>query len=148
MNYMYAAKLGAQKWINFGNKGNKNGVSVTGNFGGGLSLGVLRPYEIRVGDTYISYHSDSTAFLNAIRNYELSDGPSFSNGWKNLKFVPGLYVKPAIRFDYGKYNEIISAIEIGISAEFYSKKVQQMIWQDSKQFFFSPYVALIGGKRK
>lgn len=150
VNYFYTAKLGAQKWINLGNKGNKNGVSVTANFGGGLTLGLLRPYELRVGSTkeYVSYASDSTEFLRAIKQGDITEGPGFSNGWSDLKIVPGLYAKPALRFDYGQYNEVVSAIEIGISAEFYSKKIHQMIGQKENRFFFSPYVTLIGGKRK
>lgn len=147
-NFIYPVKLGAQQQILFGNKSNKNGVSVTGNFGGGLALSLVRPYYVQLGTTgkYVKYESpDSVSFLTPS---DISAGPGFSKGWNDLKIVPGAYVKTALRFDYGSYNEIVSAIEVGISAEYYSKKIPILVKSNPKAFFFSGYVALIFGKRK
>jgi len=151
INYFYPVKIGAQKQYLLGNKSNKNGVSVTANFGGGLSLGLLRPYLVEVdkgnGDyAFVGYNSpDSNYFLNP---NSIVGGPSLSNGWNQLKIVPGVYLKPAVRFDYGKYNELVSAVEIGATAEYYFKKIQQMINVKQHQFFLGAYVALIFGRRK
>ena len=74
-NFFYPVKLGVQQQILFGNKSNKNGVSITGNFGGGLSLGLLRPYYVQLSSTggYIKYDSkDSLTFLNPSK---ISGGP-------------------------------------------------------------------------
>jgi hypothetical protein len=150
INYFYPVKLGAQKQYLLGNKSNKNGVSVTANFGGGLSLGLLRPYLVEVdkgnGDyAFVGYNSpDSIYFLRG----PIVGGPSLSNGWNQLKIIPGVYLKPAVRFDYGKYNEMVSAVEIGATAEYYFKKIQQMINVKQHQFFLGAYVALIFGRRK
>jgi hypothetical protein len=57
-------------------------------------------------------------------------------------------VKPAIRFDYGKYNEMVSAIEIGLIGEFYAKKIPQMVYQKERQLFVSAFVAIVFGRRK
>jgi hypothetical protein len=137
-----------------GNKSSKNGVSITGNFGGGLTLGLLRPYFISM-DTVgngkrvdIKYDSkDSLYFLDADIN-PTSQGPTFGKGWKGLKVTPGIYVKSSVRFDYGRFNEMINALEVGVIGEFYSKKIPQMVYQKQKQFFFSAYVAIVFGKRK
>src|SRR6185369_6016500 len=40
-NFFYPVKLGVQQQMVFGNKSNKNGVSVTYNYGGGVSLGLI-----------------------------------------------------------------------------------------------------------
>jgi hypothetical protein len=150
INYFYPLKLGAQKQYLLGNKSNKNGVSVTANFGGGLSLGLLRPYLVEVdkgnGDyAFVGYNSpDSNYFLNG----PIVAGPCLSNGWNKLKIIPGIYLKPAVRFDYGKYNELVSAVEIGATAEYYFKKIQQMINVKQHQFFLGAYVALVFGRRK
>ena len=74
--------------------------------------------------------------------------PNLGKGWNHLKLSPGLYAKPGVRFDYGKYNEMVTALEVGVIAEFYAKKVPQMVDNKHKQFFFSAYVALLFGKRK
>jgi hypothetical protein len=124
-------------------------VSVTGNYGGGVSLGLLRPYYIQVDKDgqidYIKYNSpDSAIFFNS----SIYGGPSFSKGWSDMTVTPGLYAKAALRFDYGSYNEMISAIEVGITGEYYTKKIPQMIYNEQKQFFFGAYFSLLFGKRK
>jgi hypothetical protein len=150
INFFYPVKLGVQYQYLLGNKGNKNGISVTGNLGGGVSLGLLRPYLIdldKQGErTYVKYESaDSSYYLNQDTHIA---GPGFGRGWNDLKVVPGFYLKPAVRFDYGKYNEMVSALEVGLTAEFYTKKIPQMIHIDQKNLFFSAYVSILFGRRK
>lgn len=153
LNFFYPVKLGVQQQFLLGNKSNKNGVCVTANIGGGITLGLLRPYELKVTDStgaqkYVKYDSpDSALFINAYGDPSVS-GPSLGTGWNSLKLTPGLYVKPALRFDYGSYNELLNAIEVGVCAEFYTKKIPQMLYNKQKQFFFSAYFALMFGKRK
>ncbi|MBP6432547.1 MAG: hypothetical protein KA319_12340 [Ferruginibacter sp.] len=153
INFMYPVKLGVQMQVLLGNKQSKNGVSITANVGGGISLGLLRPYFISM-DTGgskradIRYESkDSSLFLTADEQIT-AEGPTFGKGWNKLKVTPGLYIKPSLRFDYGRYNEMISALEVGLIGEFYSKKIPQMVYQKQRQFFFSAYVALVFGRRK
>jgi len=138
-----------QKQFLLGNKSNKNGVSITGNIGGGLSLGLLRAYEVEVdknGDrVFVRYDSEDSLLF---RNGPYYGGPGLSKGWDHLKLTPGLYAKPGVRFDYGKYNEMVAAIEVGVVAEFYTKKIPQMLDNKQKQFFFSAYFTVLFGKRK
>ena len=148
-NFFYPVKLGVQQQQLLGNKSNKNGVAITANYGGGVAIGLLRPYYVQIQDgnqiTYVKYNSpDSAAFLGG----RIIGGPTTGKGWNELTVVPGLYAKAAVRFDYGSYNEVISAIEVGITADFYSKKIPQIVYNPEKQFFFSGYVAILFGKRK
>ncbi len=150
INFFYPVKLGVQYQHLLGNKGNKNGVSITANVGGGVSLGLLRPYKVDaiIGGQrkFVGYDSpDSSVFVGGP---DVVGGPNFGTGWNELKVTPGLYLKPAVRFDYGKYNEMVSAIEVGLSGEFYSKKIPQMIYIQQKQYFLSAYVAILFGRRK
>ncbi len=171
INYFYPIKLGVQQQILLGNKTNRNGVSVTGNFGGGISLGLLRPYNLEINDLdkgnrkYIRYESgDSTLFSNAGQPSYVPDSTLFTDGnllsflqvsgsglgrgWGDMEITPGLYGKAALRFDYGKYNEMISGIEVGVVGEFYSKKVPQLVYSEPKQLFVSAYVSIMFGRRK
>jgi hypothetical protein len=152
INYFYPIKLGVQQQFLLGNKGNKNGVSVTANAGGGVSLGLLRAYEIErtVNNKRVSYiydSPDSAMYLSALSDVT-SSGPTLFKGWSHIKMTPGAYVKGSLRFDYGKFNEMVNAIEVGVTGDFYSKKIPQMIYQKQKQFFFSAYVAIMFGRRK
>ena len=152
-NFFYPVKLGAQKQFLLGNKGNKNGVSISGNAGGGLIAGLLRPYEVEVisaagnSSEFIAYdpNDSNSVFLDKT---QILGGPGLGTGWNKLKVTPGLYAKTALRFDFGKYNEMVNAVEVGLSGEFYTKKIPQMVFSEEKQFFFSAYVAIIFGKRK
>ena len=149
INYFYPIKLGVQKQFLLGNKSNKNGVSITANVGGGLILGLLRPYELLVDKngqaTFIRYESEDSLLF---RTGTVISGPGLGKGWNHLKFTPGLYVKPGLRFDYGRYNDLLAAIEVGLAAEFYSKKIPQMFDNKQKQFFFSAWFTVLFGKRK
>jgi hypothetical protein len=156
INYFYPLKLGVQQQILLGNKSNKNGVAVTGNFGGGLSLGLLRPYYLEINDSVgngrraIKYDSaDSTIFTSAsqLGNAGVSSA-GFSKGWGDMKLSPGAYVKTALRFDYGSYNEVVSALEVGVSAEYYFKKVPQLIFLKQNQLFVNVYVSILFGRRR
>ncbi len=149
-NFVYPIRLGAQFQYLLGNKSNKNGVSVSANGGGGISVALLRPYMVEVLDAmgkrrFVKYDSpDSSLFLTP----PYFSGPRFGTGWSDMKIAPGAYVKGALRFDYGRYNEIVSGIEVGVMAEFYSKKVPQMVYEKQRQLFLSAYVSLMFGRRK
>lgn len=147
-NFFYPVKLGIQQERLFGNKSNKNGVTVTYNYGGGISLGLLRPYYVQLNTTgqYIKYQSaDSAQFLDPTL---ISAGPGLSKGWSDMKLRPGLYAKTAFRFDFGSYNEMVSALEVGITGEYYTKTIPLMVHADPKKFFFTGYVAIMFGKRR
>jgi hypothetical protein len=77
----------------------------------------------------------------------LIGAPSFSQGWNQLNWIPGLYVKPSLRFDYGRFNETISALEIGLNAEYYTKKIPQLL-NFKQEYFLGAYVSVLFGRRK
>jgi hypothetical protein len=150
-NYFYPVTLGFGQQYVFGQKGNKNGVAVTGVYYAGVALGLLRPYYLTVDDPQqgvrdIKYSvQDSLLFTDpaAIRA-----GGGFSKGWGEIKVKPGAFAKAGLRFDWGRFNESVSALEIGLSADFYPGKIPIMIYQKERQLFMQGYVAFVFGKRK
>ncbi len=152
INNFYYAKLGFGQQLTLGSKNNKNGVAVSLIYGGGFSAGLLKPYYIEIKDPATNQfrdirYSDTTRTL-FLDPSVIQGSSGFGKGWKDLQFVPGAHVRSALRFDYGRYNELLSAIEIGLNAEFYSKKMPQMVDNKEKRFFFNAYVALTFGRRK
>ena len=151
INNFYQAKLGFGQQYVFGQKGNKNGIAVLGIVHGGLSLGLLKPYYIQARDQNgtardIKYDSkDSLIFVDP--NSVLA-GSGFTKGWGEVKIKPGAYLKTALRFDFGRYNESVHALEIGMSVDFYASKIPQMVYNEPKQFFFQGHIAYVFGKRK
>jgi hypothetical protein len=153
VNNFYQFKLGYGKQYIFGQKGNKNGIAVMGIYKGGFSAGLLKPYYLNVDDQAanavvdIKYIDNKELFLDP-RDGIINGSSRFSKGLNELSFNPGAFVKAALRFDFGRFNESIQALEIGISADVYSKKVELMALNDPQQFFFQGHLAYIFGRRR
>jgi hypothetical protein len=150
-NNLYDVKLGFGQQKLIGGKGNKNGVAVSAIYGGGITAGLLKPYYLQIQNPStqrqedIKYDNNDQLFLDP--TIILGKG-SFSKGFSEMQFVPGGHVKGALRFDYGRYNEVVSALEVGLKATYFSKKMPVMLLNDEKSLFFNAYISVIFGKRK
>jgi hypothetical protein len=147
--FFYPITLGFGQQYMLGQKGNKNGVAVSAIYNAGLAVGVLRPYYVDVQGTSnqeqsIKYSQDSAKFVNG----PFLGASGLGKGWTEIRGRYGGFVKAAMRFDYGRYNESVNGLEIGMSIEVYSKKVPIMLFQKDKSIFFQAYLALLFGKRK
>ncbi|MBH2004532.1 MAG: hypothetical protein I8H66_07575 [Sphingobacteriia bacterium] len=151
-NNLYYLKAGVGQQRMIGGKGNKNGVAVSAIYGGGITAGLLKPY-------YLEIQNPSTNLRESIRytpaNESLFLDPTIilgkgglTKGIGETKIVPGAHARAALRFDYGRYNEMLSAIEVGVNAEYYSQKMPILLLNKEKSFFFNAYVAITFGKRK
>jgi hypothetical protein len=150
-NNFYYLKAGFGQQTLIGGKGNKNGVAVSAIYGGGFSAGLLKPYYIEVQNPSngkkeeIKYTKNDSLFLNP--SVILGRG-SFGKGFNEIKFVPGVHARAALRFDYGRYNEVLSALEVGVNAEYYTQAMPILLLNKERKFFFNAYISLVFGKRK
>ncbi len=151
-NNFYYLKLGigGQKLI--GGKGNKNGVAVSAIYGGGLSLGMLKPYYIQIQNGSSGTVQDikySAATDSIFLDPNIIIGSSgFGKGFSEITFVPGAHLRTSLRFDYGRYNEVLSALEVGLNAEYYTQPMPIMARNTAERFFFNAYIAIAFGRRK
>lgn len=150
-NNLYDVKLGFGQQKLIGGKGNKNGVAVSAIYGGGLSAGLLKPYYLQIQNPTtrkqedIKYNNNDNLFLDPTIVLGKS---SFGKGFNEMQFVPGGHLKGALRFDYGRYNEMVSALEVGLKATYFSKKMPIMLLNPEKSLFFNAYISVTFGKRK
>lgn len=150
--YQLKGSIGQQYMI--GGKANRNGVAVSALYAGGLSIGLEKPYYVdaqRLTDqTRVRVKYSDTTFSEA--RYQVQGASGVTVGWNELKIVPGVHAKTALRFDYARFNETITAVEAGVNAEYYTSKILQMAVgkQQIKEarFFFNAYVAIEFGRRK
>jgi hypothetical protein len=152
-NNFYFLKMGAGQSFLLGGKGNKNGVAVTAVYGGGFSLGMLKPYFVDIQDQ-VSGQVLSVRWEGGDGKYDqnflfnpLGSSGTFK-GVGETRFKPGLYAKGGLRFDYGRYNEVVSAIEVGFNAEYYTAEMPILIANEGKKTFLNVFVALEFGRRK
>jgi hypothetical protein len=150
INNFYQAKLGFGQQYILGQKGNKNGVAVIAGLQGGLSMAFLKPYYLNLQDVNgqdrtISYYQDSASFIHPLDIY---GSAGIGKGWNEVRITPGIFLKSGLRFDFGRYNEKIQALEIGMSVEWFTKKIAIMANNDPQQLFFQGHVAFVFGSRK
>jgi hypothetical protein len=162
--YFFRAAYGEQLLI--GGKGPKNGVAFSLMYSGGLSLGLMKPYVLSVQSVggakdYTWFDSDTAKkiFLNPIPNNGnyLAEGGGPFKGWSAIKVVPGAHFKVGLRFDYGRFNRSVSALEVGVIGDYMFGDVPILLTTDDagnindkgdKKFFFGVYANIMFGSRK
>lgn len=154
-NTFLTTKFGFGQQYIIGGKANKNGVAVMAIYGGGVSLGLLKPYYINTTDTRanenvtIRWNGDNSRNDTLFLDQSVpASSAGFFKGFNEIKFTPGLFAKTGLRFDYGRYNEIVSAIECGINVEYYFGEMPIMVNNQAKTFFANFYVGFEFGRRK
>jgi hypothetical protein len=147
LNNFYQVKLSAGQQRVIGGKGNKNGAAVMAIYTGGVSVGLQKPYYVDVVDNGNQrYRKTYPEIIDSL--YKEQGAAGFTVGWNKVQPKYGLTAKGALRFDYGRFNETVSAIEVGLNAEYYIQKVSQMTYNPEKNFFFNAYISLLLGRRK
>ncbi len=148
-NNFYQFKIGIGQQHLIGGKANKNGVAVSYLYAGGLSIGMLKPYYVDVENVNTGERSRKKFTDTADGNsYAIIGASGFTYGWKELKIKPGAHAKAAMRFDYGRFNEMVTAIEAGMNVEYYFNEIEQVVLNKPKHFFFNAYIAIEFGRRK
>jgi hypothetical protein len=164
-NNFFFTKLGVGQSYLIGGKGNRNGVSVSAVYKGGLSLGLLKPYYVDIQSPN-AVETLSVKWEDGLGPYDdvflgLPIGSSgLFKGFNEIQIKPGAFVQGSLRFDYGRYNEMVSALEVGFNIEYYSSNMPIMIEKDltiqnqspilvePKKLFLNVFIAIEFGRRK
>ena len=151
LNNLYEFKMALGQQHLLGGKGNKNGVAVTYLYAGGVTIGLLKPYLLDVQNQLSGATSQKTfaqlANDTATNDY-ITGSSGFTAGWDMLSIKPGINAKQAMRFDYGRLNQSITAIECGLTEEYYFSKIPLVYLVKEHTFFFNAYVSILFGSRK
>jgi len=152
VNNLYPLKIGFGRQYLIGNKGTTNGIAITAAYGGGVSFGIVKPYFLQVVDSTsnteisdIRYNQNPSEFLDP---NSIVGASSLSKGIPHITVIPGLHLRGSLRFDYGRYRESLSALEIGFNADYYANKISIMANNPSSNLFGDVYLALVFGRRK
>lgn len=140
---------GVQK-IMFTKEG-KKGVQVSYMALGGVSLGLVKPVYLEIapppgspGNTppqSEKYNPEKHTLDKILGRAEMIKGID------EAKFYPGLHAKFGINFEYAPQEDLIRAIETGISADAFYKPVPMMAFIDNRQVFITYYVSWHFGKK-
>ena len=165
-NYAFALRpsVGVQRVLF--RKAADAGVQVNGLLSVGPTIGLLMPY-------YISYDRTAAKTTPVIINPQtdeivdeqydpakhsnmdaiLDRGPLFS-GIGQTKVVPGVHLRGGLSFEYGRYRDAVTGLEVGFLVEAYTKRLlilspSSLLETDplNRQFFPSVYLTLFFGHR-
>lgn len=155
INNFYNLKLGYGRRRMIAGKPEQGTVSIHWVYVGGLSVGLEKPYYI---DAYVPQDNSGNLVLKSIKyedstkaafldeNYIVGSA-GFSKGLGELKVVPGLHLKTGLHFDFAARRTTKLAVEVGVSGELYTRKIQMMANQDAVPYFANIYASLQFGKR-
>jgi len=135
-NVFFALHVGIGRKYLLGEKAEKSGVEVTLNYVLGPSLGILKPYYLDLiytsdpGSPRRSTHSEKYSEENApkfLDHTQIYGSSGFSKGLSEIRPIPGLHAKVGINFDWASFGDFIKALEVGVTADVYYKRVPIMI---------------------
>lgn len=164
-NEFFVLRAGFGYKRNIAEKAQKSGVKLALVYVGGVSLGILKPYYLELahfepvpGDTNTyqltavsERYEDNPETGNADRFlnwWEILGASPYGKGFNKMGVVPGVYGKFALNFEWGARDNFITALEAGVMADIYYKRVPIMIKAENKPFFFAAYISVQVGRRK
>jgi hypothetical protein len=141
----------------YSEKAKKKGVAVGVSYTFGPTLGLLKPYYLAIrrpgsSDTHgrVSHEKYSSAnedvFLN--NSTHILGASAFTRGFKELSLLPGANAGVALHFDWGAFDEVVKAMEIGLQSDFFLRKAPIMVSEENSPLFFNFFVNLQFGKRR
>lgn len=156
INNFYQLKLGYGNSIPITGRLDKKSVVINWIYGVGLSLGVLKPYYLDLlipeGNVYVRKYDkyseqNKIYFLDLNNQGTIVGGSNFTKGIGEIKMQPGLAVRSGFFFDYSASRKSFLGVEIGASAELYTKQIPIMVNTKNSAYFFNFYADFRFGKR-
>ncbi len=159
-NNFYQLRAGIGQKLMLADKGAKNGVRVSFSYMAGFSLGLRKPYYLDLA--YLIDDSDPRFQTYAVFRqkyserthdkfmdwYSITSASGFKHGLKEMEPIPGGFFKTGFNFDWASHEEYQIAMEVGLLADIYYKRVPLMIEQKANFMFVGAYLHFQFGKRK
>lgn len=151
-NNLYVLRVGRGLRYLFGEKSREKGVRISFQGEIGPSLGILRPYYLRV------FSNDIQGALNDIKYSEETEtefldrnqifgGTGLFNGWNEISLRPGIQGRLGTQFEWSQGDDGISMADFGIMFDYFFNKVPIMIIDENQSLFINVYLALRLGKK-
>lgn len=138
-------------------KAKRSGVALYFVYMAGFSLGLEKPYylELRTLEDPNVTRPERYTSENADRFLDYKPGGAgtvagyagMQYGFGKMKPVPGGHIKLGLHFDWAGHEQFIRALELGVSADIYYRKVNVMINNYNKPYFINAYLSFQIGKR-
>jgi hypothetical protein len=166
-NLAFDFRFGYGKQHELYRKHDAGGIAIRRFYNFGPSVVLLKPIYYNIGE-YVTipnwgqrwvssspppkkYNTDWHSY-----NIYIENRASFFKGFSEIIAVPGVFAKFGFNFEYGKQDRIIHALEVGLIAEGFIKKIEIMDFTDppngqpkvaqNQQFFLTLFVSYRFGR--
>lgn len=130
------------------------GVELRWIYGGGVSLGIAKPYYLyvlyfyEVGDGYYTYDIKTERFDPSSQSWDDIYGRApFTVGLSEITLHPGIYLKTSLNFEFGVQSTKIKALEIGGAIDIAPMGLSIMADNTNQIFFPTLFLNFSFGKR-
>jgi hypothetical protein len=148
--FMFRTGYGIHKLLN--RKPYWGGIELRFFYMGGLDLAITKPvylyilkpispsgYEYSI--TEERYNPDEHFVDNIFGR------ASFTKGFNELSFYPGVHAKIGLDFDFGTYNSKVKSLEVGVILDGFIRPIPIMAFNDPNYYFLTFYFSFNFGKR-
>lgn len=141
----------------YSEKAKQKGVAIGISYSIGPTLGLLKPYYLALnypetgsysGRLLLQKYSASndSVFLD---NSKILGAAPFTKGLSEISVLPGGTASIAYHMDWGAFDEMVKALEIGLTIDVFAKKAPIFVDNaQNQQVFFNFFLNLQFGKRK
>lgn len=151
--FMLRSNWGVKRY--YSEKAKQKGVALGVSYSFGPTLGLLKPYYLalrRVGDTpgqsRVTHEKYSEANADIfLDNTRILGASPFTKGFGELSFLPGANATVAMHMDWGAFDELVKAFEIGLTLDVFFKNAPILVEQNNP-LFFNFFINLQLGKRR
>ncbi len=156
-NSLFALRAGWGAKRYYSEKAKQKGVAIGISYSIGPTLGLLKPYYLALayqGENNTSFRvlhqkyseTNSAVFLD---NTRVLGASPFTRGIGETSFLPGGNASIAYHMDWGAFDEMVKALEIGLMIDVFAKKAPIFVSDEpNKQVFLNFFVNLQFGKRR
>jgi hypothetical protein len=147
-NYVLAIRPQLGTEIDLFKKEAENGVALSAIFAGGPTIGLVKPYYVKVATTDSSGNYTVEPNTSSLDPNEILGHASFFTGLNNSYIEWGINAKAALNFEFGKYNSLLTGLEAGWNVEVFKDQLPILSYSDIQtRVFSSLYLTFYFGAR-
>jgi len=151
-NYLFVVRPHYGRELVLFRKAAESGVQVNALGALGPSLGLLVPYYIRYNygqrGTQVDVRTEQYDPREHKNLGQVLGGAGVFTGLSEANLNLGVHGKAGLSFEYGRYNESIAGIEVGVMVEAYTKRLVLIPDAKNNSTFTSVYLNIYYGSRK
>ncbi len=138
--------VGAQRAIAL--KEVKKGVQLSWIYSAGFNLGLLKPIYLEIYKNSGPEFTEQERYDPEVHTLGTIYGRgNFYRGISDMEFVPGLFGKFGLNFEYSSYDEKLKSMEVGVAVDWFYKEVPVMYGTYNNQYWVTFYLMFELGKK-